>query len=91
MRMKRYSAVLLVLVFAAAAAYAEQSRREKLIGYGKLELAPLRNKVGDTLDEKIITDLQAMMVQRTNESKLFSAEMNQSLAFPTYSPQETNL
>lgn len=90
MRVKRYAAALFVLLFAVAAAYAEQSRREKLIGYGKIELAPLRNKVGDTLDEKTIADLQTMLVQKINESKLFAADLNKDIAFPKKDPDDDN-
>lgn len=90
MRVKKHWAVLLVFLLAAAAAHAGQSRREKLGGYGKLELAPLRNKVGDTLDEKMIADLQAMLVQKINESKLFAADINKDLAFPKKDPDDDN-
>jgi hypothetical protein len=82
--------MFLLLFLLAVAAYADESKREKLVGYRKIELAPFRNKVGDTLDEKTITEMQAMMVQKINESKLFSADMNKDLAFPKKDPDDDN-
>lgn len=74
----------------ALAAYADQSKREKLTDYGKIELAPFRNKVGETLDEKTISETQDMIVQKVNESKLFSADLNKDLAFPKKDADDDN-
>lgn len=90
MRLQKYFAFLLVFFLAAAAAYADQSKREKLVGYGKIELAPFRNKVGETLDEKTITETQEMIIQKINDSKLFGADINKDLAFPKKDPDDDN-
>jgi hypothetical protein len=74
----------------ALTTYADQGKREKLLGYNKIELAPFRNKVGDTLDEKTITETQAMIIQKINESKLFSADINKDLTFPKKDPDDDN-
>jgi hypothetical protein len=89
MKVQKYCVFLFVLLLAVAA-YADQTKREKLIGYTKIELAPMRNKVGDTIEEKTITETQAMIVQKINESKLFTADMNNDLAFPKKDPNDDN-
>lgn len=89
MKLQKYFVFFSVFLLAVAA-YADQSKREKLIGYGKIELAPFRNKVGDTLDEKTIAGTQDMIVQKINESKLFGADMNKDLAFPKKDPNDDN-
>lgn len=89
MNARRYWAFFLIFLMALAA-YADQSKREKLIPYGKIELAPFRNKVGDTLDDKSIGDVHAMIVQKINESKLFTADINKDLSFPKKDPDDDN-
>src|SRR5215831_6930903 len=89
MRLRKYFVFLSIFILGVAA-YADQSKREKLIGYGKIELAPFRNKVGDTLDEKTATETQDMIVQRINDSKLFGADINKDLAFPKKDPDDDN-
>ncbi len=89
MRAHKRWAVLLIFLLALTT-YAAQSAREKVVGYDKIELAPFRNKVGDTLDEKTIADLHAMIVQKINESKLFAADVNKDLTFPKKDPDDDN-
>src|SRR5689334_20378956 len=90
MRLQKHFVFLFVFFLAATAAYADQGKREKLVGYGKIELAPFWNKVGDTLDEKTVTETQDMIVQKINESKLFGADTNKDLAFPKKDPDDDN-
>ncbi len=82
--------VSLLSLLMSLTAYADQSKREKLIGYRKIEVAPFRNKVGDTLDEKTITDLHAMIVEKITDSKLFGADINQDLKFPKKDENDDN-
>ena len=89
MRLKKHLVFLFVSLLATAA-YADQTKREKLVGYGKIELAPFRNKVGETLDEKTIAETQEMIVQKINDSKLFGADMNKDLAFPKKDSDDDN-
>ena len=89
MNARRYWAFLFIFLLALGA-YAAQSKREKLIGYDKIELAPFRNKVGDTLDEKSIAEVQTMVIQKINESKLFNADGNKDLSFPKKDPDDDN-
>ncbi len=62
--------------------------REKLDGYDRIEVAPLRNKVGDVLDAKTLTELQDMIVKAINESKLMGAALDPSMAFPKKDPDD---
>jgi hypothetical protein len=87
---RHWASAFLFIFLVTLTGYAGQSKREKLIGYDKIELAPFRNKVGDTLDEKTIADLHVMMVQKINESKLFSADMNKDLNFPKKDSEDDN-
>ena len=87
MKGHRFWALLFVFL-TALTAYAGENKREKLIGYAKIEVAPFHNKVGDTLDEKTITETQAMFVQKINESKLFTAENNKDITFPKKDPDD---
>lgn len=89
MNARRHWAFFFIFVMALAA-YADQSKREKLIPYGKIEVAPFRNKVGDTLDEKTIAEVHTMIVEKINESKLFGAGMNNDLSFPKKDPDDDN-
>ena len=89
MKGNRFWALLFVFL-TALAAYAGENKREKLIGYSKIEVASIHNKVGDTLDEKTITETQAMFVQKINESKLFSADSNKDIAFPKKDADDDN-
>ena len=89
MNARRHWAFLIIFLLALTA-YADQSKREKLIPYGKIELAPFRNKVGDTLDDKTIADVHSMIVQKINESKLFGADINKDLNFPKKDPNDDN-
>lgn len=89
MKTQKYC-VLALLFVAAMSSYADQTKREKLVGYSRIELAPFRNKVGDTLDEKTITELHAMIVQKINDSKLFAADINQDLKFPKKDDNDDN-
>lgn len=90
MRLQKHFVFLSVFFLATAVAYADQSKREKLVGYGKIELAPFRNKVGETLDEKTIAETQEMIIQKINDSKLFGADINKDLAFPKKDPDDDN-
>jgi uncharacterized protein DUF4410 len=89
MKGNRFWALIFVFL-TALTAYPGENKREKLIGYGKIEVAPFHNKVGDTLDEKTITDTQAMFVQKINESKLFSADNNKDITFPKKDADDDN-
>lgn len=89
MNARRHWAFFIIFLLAITA-YADQTKREKLIPYGKIELAPFRNKVGDTLDGKTITELQEMIVQKINESKLFGADISKDLNFPKKDPDDDN-
>ncbi len=89
MKVRRHWAFFFIFLMALAA-YADQSKREKLIPYGKIEVAPFRNKVGDTLDEKTIADVHTMIVEKINESKLFGADINKDLSFPKKDPDDDN-
>jgi len=89
MNARRYWVFLFTFLLAVAA-YADQSKREKLIPYGKIEVAPFRNKVGDTLDEKTIADVHTMIIEKINDSKLFGADMNKDLTFPKKDPDDDN-
>lgn len=89
MRLRR-SWAWLFLFLLAVAVHAGQSKREKLIPYEKLELAPLRNKVGDTLDQKSVTDLETVILEKINESKVFAAGMNKDLAYPKKDSNDDN-
>jgi len=62
--------------------------REKLDGYDRIEVAPIRNKVGDVLDTKTLTELQDMIVETINESKLMAAALDASAAFPKRNPDD---
>jgi hypothetical protein len=89
MNARRNWAFLFIFLMALAA-YADQSKREKLIPYAKIEVAPFRNKVGDTLDAKTIEEVQTMIVQKINESKLFGADLNKDLSFPKKDADDDN-
>src|SRR5260370_8150496 len=89
MNARRHWAFLIIFLLALTA-YADQSKREKLNPYAKIELGPFRNKVGDTLDDKTIADVHSMIVQKINESKLFRADINKDLNFPKKDPNDDN-
>ncbi len=86
----RICSVLLCTLVLATAGLADQTRREKLVGYEKIELAPIRNKVGDTLDEKTLAELHTMILEKINESKLFTADVNKDLVYPKKDPDDDN-
>lgn len=60
--------------------------REKLDGYDRIEVAALRNKVGDVLDAKTLTEMQDMIVKAINESKLMAAALDPTVEFPKKDP-----
>jgi len=60
--------------------------REKLDGYDRIEVAAIRNKVGDVLEAKTLTELQDMIVKAINESKLMAAALDPSVEFPAKDP-----
>jgi uncharacterized protein DUF4410 len=60
--------------------------REKLTGYDRIEVAALRNKVGDVLDTKTLTELQDTIVKAINESKLMAGALDPSIEFPKKDP-----
>lgn len=62
--------------------------REKLTGYQKIEVTSFRNKVGDNVDNKLLADLHETVVNKINESKLFTASLNEGLPFPKKDPQD---
>lgn len=60
--------------------------REKLTGYDRIEVAALRNKVGDVLDAKTLTEIQDTIVSAINESKLMGAVLDPTVEFPKKDP-----
>lgn len=62
--------------------------RDKLDGYDRIEVATLRNKVGDVLDAKILTELESTIVKAINESKLMAAAVEPSVEFPKKNPDD---
>ncbi len=88
--MKGLSFCLTIFTLLTAASYAVAGEvREKLSGYQKIEVAPFRNSVGQSVDDKLLAHLHQMVVNRINESKLFTASFNQQLRIPKKDPQNS--
>lgn len=64
------------------------SVREKLSGYDRIEVGALRNNVGESIEEKTLTELQDAIVKALNESKLMGATLDASIEFPKKDPND---
>lgn len=87
--MKRsvFQVAIIILVIAGVGPAAEKLR-EKLIGYEQIEVTPMKNKVGENLDQATLNQLQEAVVARINESKLFKSQLAPEPAFPGKDPSD---
>lgn len=86
--MTRATAGMIMVLLVAASGNGAEKIREKLNRYSKLEVAPFRNKVGDVLEQSVITDLQGRVVKAIADSRLLTASENIELAFPKKNPED---
>jgi hypothetical protein len=81
---------ILVVFLLPAPQSATAQLREKLVGYEKIEIGPFKNKIGENLDDKVLAELHKTIVDKINESKMFSASLEQTLKFPRRDPDDDN-
>ncbi len=74
--------LLVMGILVACTASAADKLRAELSSFAAIEVAPFRNKVGASLKEPIVADLQERLVKSINESKLLAATRNTTLKFP---------
>ncbi len=77
-----------ILMAAFGLAQAADKLREQFVSYDKIEVAEFRNKVGENLENQVVADLQARIVQAINQSKLITASANPELKFPRKDPSD---
>src|SRR5262249_50760238 len=80
--MKQQIAAIGIALLTLASGSAADRLREKLDGYSKIEVVGFRNKVGDVLENSVITDLQGRVVKAINDSNLLTATEHSALKFP---------
>ncbi len=93
MRALTFRFSLLAIAFAVAGTAAGQAKnqlREKLVGYEKIEIAPFKNKVGENLENKMISDLHLTILGKFAETRIFAASLDEKRAFPKRDPDDEN-